>query len=382
MVPNARQPRAAATRAATTAPGRAGRAAGFTLIEMLVVIGIIVVLIGILVPVVASIRKQAHAAATQAQLTNLASVIQAYHGDFKAFPGPLSYREVYADTALAPGGVKPVIGAPKEETGTDKIDAAQLDKITMSENLVLGLLGGLRRDPTTGGLLYDTSWVGSGPQFLGGTPKRLPPYGVAKDLSTRPNPASLKRTGRYADENQVTARDSEIPEFVDRFPDPMPILYMRARPGTRTDADAPATTVSPATNPLVTGGTGSTRAGQYDLSQIIGYTSGFDASGKESIFGTGRDIRKDEYFGYPTADPLIPNRPHGLRTVDPTRTLTKTLPSGEPDPNYRYPFDLYPALRHGNITGSVKQKDSFILISPGIDRVYGTRDDITNFGNY
>ena len=28
-----------------------------------------------------------------------------------------------------------------------------------------------------------------------------------------------------------------------------------------------------------------------------------------------------------------------------------------------------------------RQKDSYILISPGADRVYGTADDITNFGD-
>ena len=57
-----------------------------------------------------------------------------------------------------------------------------------------------------------------------------------------------------------------------------------------------------------------------------------------------------------------------------------------------YPYDLYAALVDPNITrvkatptapaNSPRQKDGFILISAGIDRVYGTEDDIANFGNY
>ena len=55
---------------------RGGRPDGFTLIELLVVIGIIVLLIGILVPVASKVRTSARVASTQAFLNSLSSAIE------------------------------------------------------------------------------------------------------------------------------------------------------------------------------------------------------------------------------------------------------------------------------------------------------------------
>ena len=60
---------------------------------------------------------------------------------------------------------------------------------------------------------------------------------------------------------------------------------------------------------------------------------------------------------------------HGLRTV--TWTATPSLGS-------QFPYDAYPYLIGSS--GTVRQKDSYILISAGADRIYGTADDIVNFG--
>jgi hypothetical protein len=57
-----------------------------------------------------------------------------------------------------------------------------------------------------------------------------------------------------------------------------------------------------------------------------------------------------------------------------------------------YPFELYSALVDPAQTrvaatipapaNSPRQKDTYIIISAGIDRVYGTYDDITNFDGF
>ena len=45
-----------------------------------------------------------------------------------------------------------------------------------------------------------------------------------------------------------------------------------------------------------------------------------------------------------------------------------------------YPYDLHAYLRSPQNDNQARQKDGFILISAGSDRVYGTSDDITSFG--
>jgi glucose-1-phosphate adenylyltransferase len=46
-----------------------------------------------------------------------------------------------------------------------------------------------------------------------------------------------------------------------------------------------------------------------------------------------------------------------------------------------YPFDGYAYLESPQMPNNARNKDSFILISAGPDRTYGTRDDIVNFGS-
>ena len=92
------------------------RQQAFTLVELLVVIGIIAILIGILLPVMASVQKAGYKAKTQAIISNLATVIERYYSDFRAYPGPLSNDQVGPGTSA-------VTGVPN---------------ITMSENLQIG----------------------------------------------------------------------------------------------------------------------------------------------------------------------------------------------------------------------------------------------------
>ena len=54
----------------------------FTLVELLIVIGIIAILIGILIPVVNSARKSAYAASTRNQIQVLSNAIDRYYTDY------------------------------------------------------------------------------------------------------------------------------------------------------------------------------------------------------------------------------------------------------------------------------------------------------------
>jgi len=76
---------------------------GFTLVELLVVVAIIVILMGILIPLVASARTQAKIAATKALLTNLNTALQSYYNDFNMYPS--SATKVYdGNTVASPSG--------------------------------------------------------------------------------------------------------------------------------------------------------------------------------------------------------------------------------------------------------------------------------------
>jgi type II secretory pathway pseudopilin PulG len=374
-------------------------AGGFTTVELLVAIGIIILLIGILVPLVGRLQTSAKTADTRSFISQLSGAIERYHGDFKAYPGPISNDEVYHNLygsasfpsgAFGPNG--PFNRGFQMATGVtgfadasgDAVDGKQ--RITMAENLVLGLLGGLKLEVANAGLgtpdvtlVYDPSLVGRGPISLNtSNTKPYNAYLEAKNLSWRDvqQGTDRVRTGAFLDEASGPdgANDSIIPEFVDQFTDPMPILYLRAKRGATSNAN---TTVNNAVITYDPGGT-QPRRGPYDLSQVIAYTD------SAKPIGVGKKLPQYYADGAPTT----PNPPghHGLRTVEPQRVL------GPPNnPNYYYPYDAFPYFRDPTLSGSQdtsnlgrqlpRQKDAYILISAGPDRLYGTTDDITNFGS-
>src|SRR4051812_8211483 len=126
----------------------------FTLVELLVVIGIIAILIGILIPVISRVRANAYVADSKNWISQLDGAIVRYHTDFRAYPGPLSYSQIVNSSLTIPVATA---------SGYDTALAAS--KITMSENLTLGLLGGLSF-ASSGAIQYDPSQVGLGPLNL------------------------------------------------------------------------------------------------------------------------------------------------------------------------------------------------------------------------
>jgi type II secretory pathway pseudopilin PulG len=348
---------------------------GFTLVELLVVCGIIVLLIAISIPVIGKVKSAAQEADTRGLVQALDGAIQNYYSNFKAYPGPIPNSLIYKTDAIATefgfaGGFKITQSAGSGFDTAVANETALRQNLSGAENLVLGLLGGLKVN-TSGGnptLEYDPTLVGNGPLSLNpSNPKKYGALGDPTNLSWRTE--NNLKTGKFEDE-AGSATDTIIPEFVDKFTSgPMPILYLRARPGAKHNAAVP---ISRENNGVINQWSLSgyqyakDPKQQYDLDQIVSYTRP-DASNRS--IGQGKTVKQKDYTV--AADYLL----HGLRRVsDPLKSMDKT------NANYEFPYDAYPYFTSPTAANTARNKDGFILISAGKDRVYGTDDDITNFG--
>ncbi|MCC6239079.1 MAG: prepilin-type N-terminal cleavage/methylation domain-containing protein [Phycisphaerales bacterium] len=292
-------------------PNRTSRIAGFSLIELLVVIGIIVILIGILIPTIAGVRRSAWAADTKNLISQMSSAIERYYQEHHAYPGIFSNRQIAT-------GVR--INGTTFETGA-------ADKITMTENMMLSLVGGTKFNGSAlSGLDYDVDALRQSRGVVSANPanpKRYAAYMNVTDKMLSPGSATdlLQCAGMH---------DSIIPEILDTWPldDQLPVIYLRANvgaPGIISDAGAPADY-------------------QYDLAFITPYLR----AGKDGLSGLGA-------YGDPVDDTARANA---------------------------ISYFAHPSVgATNNASGTPREKDRFVLIAAGKDRIYGTKDDIVNWGS-
>ena len=208
---------------------RRDRPGAFTLVELLVVIGILAVLMGILLPVVSHVRTAGYTTSTANQLLVLQGGIEQYRQTFEAYPGPLAENELKGMVPGVPATSANIINNISPRTG--------------SENLVFGLLGGISMTVNSPNitLAYNAALVGGGPNSLNPLKtQRYPAFvdPVAAGLDTlKIGPVWVKWGGPnnphagQGVKNQLLYSDTDAPEFVDRYPDPLPILYIRAKVG-------------------------------------------------------------------------------------------------------------------------------------------------------
>ena len=342
---------------------------GFTLIELLVVIGIIVLLAAILLPVVSQIRKQAYNTSTQGQMQRILQACESYYHDFNSYPGPIANVNLSggsgAQTILM-GSTTPAGAVPGSGTA-----------VTSSENLVLGLLGYLDPPPSgsTGAPTFNNGGVvatGANPT----PPPGPPPHDVLNLNPLRPGisyhyidyvPDELS-TGKMSSMEYSangTSSDSNVPEFVDRFPEHLPILYIRAFPG--GGAGNP-TTNPPVSNTDVTSG----YVVQYNFKELKDYGSFIQltnvTAGKPAVVWSNLTLTEPPtLYSYYTVS--LSNGPDqldmGLEAIPYNDWYSATPASGT---NYYF--------NNPNIGGAaVRGKDGFLLICAGKDHTFGTIDD-------
>jgi prepilin-type N-terminal cleavage/methylation domain-containing protein len=293
----------------------------FTIVELLVVIGIIAVLLGILIPVVSSVRKAAYVSASRNNVQLIANAIERYHTDYLSYPGIWSNAQIAAGQTLTGGA------------GT----------ITMTENCVLALCGGAAGAWNTPA--YASGDLGKGPITYGPNPKRKAAYIEAnnKILSLQGaglDPGATFGVGQlmaYTYETAMPPGPPGVPEFIDAFPQALPIIYVRAR--------VKATGIV---------GTGDH---QYDARDMLPYAT-FKSGSQNNVFAFDTAT-----FPSDAADQGAPG--------------TYPAAGGTAYSNVNF-TGSYNYFRNAS-TNAARQADTYLLISPGEDRKYGTSDDICNF---
>ena len=303
---------------ASTLPHRRGyHRTAFTLIELLVVIGILVILVAILVPVISKMRIAAYTANTRNEIKQIASGIDQYFLDFKAYPGP------FPEASLQ---------SPNQGKLYPNATTVQI-MCTSTENLIFGLLGGAGESSGTGPASYLQAAVGQGQMSFNPVAQfavRYHTYGNANLLM--PQPWATPPFSNGSSPGNPPLYSSSPLAFADRFPPPntlpMPILYLRAHNG------ANGVTSSDMGNTI--GGVTVTQV-QYDDGQCLPY--GFDTTNFPTDPATGtQDFMASATAGTSAADAYF-GQSSGLLARQPNR---------------------------------------YILISAGPDGIFGTLDDIFN----
>ena len=323
---------------------------GFTLVELLTVIAIIALLIGILLPSLQTARDQAKALKTRAMLKSLGDGLEMFR------------TENENDREFRTTNGYPTSAAAEDQTETgaqDMYGAHQLVRHLMGKDLK----GFVPRRNVPASLQSDAAAAAGDEQVLWYDPE-------AFEL------APLDRVGPYVAADAVTVvRTRHLPE-AEKYPDPTvgqmpqhvfvgthgyPVLYYLANPSFSGRPDA---LVARLEEPAV-GETG--YPGIYTF-EDNGIFTGFcdDTTCFDPAWPFGGGESRIQKFG---------DIPAIAATVgDDTRTfqyyvLNKQVYQATKDPDDETAVP----------TAVPYRKDSFLLITPGKDGVYGTSDDVTNY---
>lgn len=323
---------------------------GFTLVELMTVIAIIVLLVGILIPALHSARTQAKQTATGALLSSLDRGCELFRGDLKRYPDSR--------------GPNPFEGDPDIRAMGAQWLAMQLVGVDSRGFVEPALKNDSGATPSSrDGVIDLDDWD----DWYSLTPTReytrLGPYADvdAKSLRTvttfeEDNP-DTPAPGPLADQSADWSL-GRLPFFVDAFG--YPVLYYRANPR----MDAPFTTLTP--------NDGDFSVGRYDQSDNAWFTGSDGANGRWPIDSPGWDLTGTANYPYNTFAHALGD--FGYEPDQTTWPLPRTFAEFVCDENV-----FANTERSGQGRLWPVKPDTFLLISTGKDGVYGTGDDITNF---
>ncbi len=312
---------------------RSSRRAGFSLVELLTVVGIIALLTAILLPSLRSARLRAKSTASAAVIKAMSDGLEMFHNDYDRYP----------DSSLR---VDPIEDLPVNGT-------ANVQPLNGAHWVYRALMG------------YDTLGVDMKARMLGdgggGTVEQ------AEFDPRNPNALFSQRRGPYIDDLKFARdNDSSVLRQVGTPPNTGravaldtfngPILYYRSNPRA----------------PQIFADAGSAVAGVYNLSDNALVT------GSKTIGEYGWNFSGNSKGNHPTAHPLGQfGDPTSLTSIQelPLDDQSVAISNGQTFCGYLYSRDT---AATANILKPVK-RESFILISAGADGLVGTTDDVKNF---
>lgn len=187
---------------------------GFSLIELIVVVGIILILVSILIPALGGARMSVQTADSKSQLASLSTACESYYQIFQAYPGPVSEKSIAANTGVISGNQNLLIGLGRKSADTDAKAGGTTTEIKGSSTPAFDVF-------------VDTKGTQSPTDF-----SRNGTNGV-------PYPAYSFSTKDY----HPTTKLNDLPVLVDRYKESMPLLYYRKYVG-RTDMTAGGTSAA------------------------------------------------------------------------------------------------------------------------------------------
>ena len=294
------------------------RRAGFTLVELLTVVGIIALLISILLPSLAQARIQAKTTATGLAVKALGDGLEMFRNDFGEYPD----------------------SARRLDPISNFFSAGPNNALSGAHWLTRAMAGfDLQGVDTEGVVLAD----GTGVQRT-----------VAQVVG-------LSRRGLYAENQKIFARDTDSSKFRQTTSGPntgrhvimdtfgFPVLYYQANARAKMPMGI---------DPAVTSGLIYNQWDNYQFTGADSSARGWDFAGAGSS-GSTEPVHCLGFFG--TLDPTTIDNDQG----NCTDTFASYLHNHETE----------------QLSGVIKpvKPDSYLLISAGHDGLYGTPDDVNNF---
>lgn len=313
---------------------------GFTLVELLTVVGIIAMLIAILLPSLARARNQTKKVKTAGVFSGIDKSLEMFRNDFRDYPdSSRGYDPIFYDLTQAQGGMLLETQDKADPTGQVMSGAHWLAR---------ALAGHDRMGMDAAGRVMVHRLADSSPPA--GDPFR---ESVLK---------AADRKGVYMEGGDLFARDADLrnsgsfkatgrPVVVDAFD--FPVLYYRANPRARQAFTFRAP--------------GDVQGVPADVPGIYNHYDNALITGSASLNTTGWDFagvgqHRMGVFGGMSIDP---NSDDFIEKSDFKGSFTERLHN-------------HNAHESGNVI-KPQNGETFILISAGPDGNYGTDDDVTNF---